>query len=531
MSAVWSPSWRFSCLAGRACSKQQIVFSRPISTALSDANSAFRRGKGSGYVRLNAGATGGSSNVRSPRLHPYCRKLQVNGVTRLGVISSRWNSTSSVTEQVHGDESRFGVRRLSKSEIAVILGKQVSYEEGDSILRRVQHQRISGTLDHPLPVPELLIAKALAWLRKTYPIDEEAAIIARIDQEIEEERKKSDNHSQSVLDQIKAENELNAAKEKEAKEVANQEEKNANGPTNITTAPGAIVARRTESADWVKKYKEKATSKIITPLEMTKFERLWPSTLVVLAVVGLSALCAQNYYPPSRTARLWPDVPPVAATILTLIGVNVFIFLLWRLPQAWYFLNRQMTLIPGYPHSASLLGNVFSHQSFSHLAMNMGVLWLIGTGLHNDIGRGNFLAVFLTCGVISSYISLYFYVSRNILYTSSLGASGAICGLIATWFTLDSHRSVSFVFLPDRFIHGWSPYIILGLMVAGDLIGATRRIRGIGQGGIDHIAHLGGYAAGLGCAQVLRYQRRQREQKDDEKKENITSTMRPIRAD
>lgn len=97
------------------------------------------------------------------------------------------------------------------------------------------------------------------------------------------------------------------------------------------------------------------------------------------AVIGLSVLFARNYTPPPRAARLWPDMPPAAATVIGLIAVNTLILVLWRIPPAWRFLNRYFLSTPGYPTAISVLGNVFSHQQLKHMLPNMLVLWFIGT--------------------------------------------------------------------------------------------------------------------------------------------------------
>ena len=460
---------------------------------------------------------------------------------------SRWKSTSSASTRPGKATTKSYFRYLSKPQVAKVLGRNVDFQEGNSLLNQLQQQRVSGTLDQGVLAPEPLSARALAWLRKNYPMDEDAAIIARLDQELEEEERglgrvndpqhcanASDNYSISVLDQIKEKNKLKAAEEKAAKEKEEQAGENAKGATSIKDAPRAIVARRTESAEWVKRYKEKATSDLKEPPNMTKFQRLWPSTLMIFAVVGLSSLFAQYYSPPSRRARLWPDIPPAAATVFAMMGANVTVFLLWRIPQMWHFMNRWFVLTPALPFSFTLVGNIISHQSFMHLLSNMAMLWFVGAGLHNEIGRGNFLAVFFTCGAVSSYVSLSYHVSRSIYSTCSLGASGAVCGLLATWLSLDSQRSLSFMVLPDWF-SGWTPYSILGIMIAIDILGAIRALRISGGGGekirVDHIAHLGGYAAGISCAQALRYQKRQRQRTEEEKKKGVGSLATPLKAD
>ena len=84
----------------------------------------------------------------------------------------------------------------------------------------------------------------------------------------------------------------------------------------------------------------------------------------------------------------------------------------------------------------SMVGNFFSHQSFTHLGYNMAIIWFIGTKLHDEIGRGNFLALYMSSGVIASLSSLSFFVLSKTYVTSSLGASGPACGIIAAYFWL-----------------------------------------------------------------------------------------------
>lgn len=70
---------------------------------------------------------------------------------------------------------------------------------------------------------------------------------------------------------------------------------------------------------------------------------------------------------------------------------------------------------------------MFFHASFLHLAMNMAVLFGIGTKIEPMIGTKNFALIYFGSGVASGLASAL-YVYYNI-YGTTLGASGAICGL------------------------------------------------------------------------------------------------------
>ena len=82
--------------------------------------------------------------------------------------------------------SRSGVRELSHQEITDLFGPTVDKDLGNQIIGALQQQRISGTLDKGIPderVNDHIIANALAWLRQRYPVDEDAAILKRIEEE------------------------------------------------------------------------------------------------------------------------------------------------------------------------------------------------------------------------------------------------------------------------------------------------------------------------------------------------------------
>lgn len=156
---------------------------------------------------------------------------------------------------------------------------------------------------------------------------------------------------------------------------------------------------------------------------------------------------------------MWKDLPPAAATIMGLMATNVGVWLLWKLPPAWRLLNRYFISVPLYPYAMSVVGSVFSHQQFKHLLTNTVILWLIGLRrecpfpfscaqltnwytVHDEIGRGNFLSLYLSSGVIGSLISLTSHVLLQRLTVTSLGASGAIAGLVAAWCMLHSEYAL-----------------------------------------------------------------------------------------
>lgn len=74
----------------------------------------------------------------------------------------------------------------------------------------------------------------------------------------------------------------------------------------------------------------------------------------------------------------------------------------------------------------------------SVLAIEVMLTWIFFLfEVHDEIGRGNFLALYIASGAFGSLASLmgHSLILRN-LATTSLGASGAMCSLIAAWCML-----------------------------------------------------------------------------------------------
>ena len=206
-------------------------------------------------------------------------------------------------------------------------------------------------------------------------------------------------------------------------------------------------ARMRASNEWVKRYRQKSTPQYIP--QMTMWQRLWPSGLFTMSVVGLALIFAHLYTPPSPAARLFPNTPPAAATVGAIIALNVLVCCAWRLPPLWRMLNRQFMVVPAMPQAFSMLGAEFSHTEVTHLLGNMGGIWLLGTSCtstvscrnktrsllinvagHDDIGRGPFIALVCCGAVVPSFVSMSAYVISKIFITATLGASGILCAML-----------------------------------------------------------------------------------------------------
>ncbi|RHZ66229.1 rhomboid protease PCP1 [Aspergillus thermomutatus] len=452
---------------------------------------------------------------------------------------------------------------FSPAEINKIFGSRakISPAMGNRVLAVLHGRRVAGTLDLDLPkditrsVRLSSLDAALEWLRKNYPLDEDAAILARIEREELEEQQKlirraeelglykpqsgtfgaergdsNDPYGKSVLKEIRERNEarLLAEQERKRKEWLENEHKEREELLRQVQQNTALqkfddssaleVRERADPAQrpllaWIQKHHLQATDWNMEAAEMSTARRILPSLALTLLVLGLSYAFAANYEAPARADRMWPDTPPAAATAFAIMGANLAIFLLWKFPPAWRTLNRYFINVAFKPHPLSIVGNVFSHQQFRHLAMNMLMLWFIGTKLHDDIGRGNFLGLYMAAGAFGSMISLTGHVMMGQLMVTSLGASGAISGIVAAWCLLHSQERFTIFFLPPEWqevisAKGW---VLLTGFVAFEIFNLVSPFRVVK---LDHFAHLGGYLIGAVWALAWNGEREKKRRKD-----------------
>ncbi len=111
-------------------------------------------------------------------------------------------------------------------------------------------------------------------------------------------------------------------------------------------------------------------------------------------------------------------------TSLVLVAINVAIFVV---QSAYTGFTESFMLKSGdvLARPWILLTSAFLHGSTTHLLGNMLALAIFGLVLENIIGGRKFLAIYFSSAIITAVASSFFY-------SSELGASGAIFGVIGT---------------------------------------------------------------------------------------------------
>ena len=150
----------------------------------------------------------------------------------------------------------------------------------------------------------------------------------------------------------------------------------------------------------------------------------------------------------------------------------------------------------------------------------MTILWLVGTRLHEEIGRANFLALYLCSGVFGSFCSLAFFVARGSFISTSLGASGAISGVISAYLMLDTSAKVQLFGFPPKDWPSISSLALLCIIMSLEVLG-LRRFMKSGRAIVDNVAHLAGYTTGITYCELMKMRNRQRVKVEEERRRNL----------
>lgn len=152
--------------------------------------------------------------------------------------------------------------------------------------------------------------------------------------------------------------------------------------------------------------------------------------------------------------------------------------------------------ITAFPVWLTLITSMFMHGGIAHLAGNMLYLFVFGDNLEDRLGHLRYFLFYVLSGVIASLTHVFsvLILDDNHLIPS-LGASGAISGVMGGYLLLFPHRRVT-VFFIFTFIHV-PAFIALGFWIFFQIANGTGYLGGSEASGIAYSAHIGGFIAGL----------------------------------
>jgi membrane associated rhomboid family serine protease len=155
--------------------------------------------------------------------------------------------------------------------------------------------------------------------------------------------------------------------------------------------------------------------------------------------------------------------------------------------------------------AGSVLYSMFLHGGWLHLLGNMIFLWVFGDNVEDAMGHLRYALFYLVVGLAAT--AAHVWANQNDL-VPSIGASGAIAGVLAAYLVLYPRATVAAV-LPIIFFFPFRvpAVLLIGFWFLLQLLNglaalATTNVVNAG-GGVAWFAHVGGFVAGVVLVKVF----------------------------
>jgi membrane associated rhomboid family serine protease len=142
------------------------------------------------------------------------------------------------------------------------------------------------------------------------------------------------------------------------------------------------------------------------------------------------------------------------------------------------------------------ISSMFLHGGLIHLASNLLYLWVFGAEVEDWLGSSRFLVFYLACGLAASGFQV---ASDPDSYVATIGASGAISGVLGAYVVSYPHRRLRLRWPPIPipaafFLLVW---IVIQVLSGFEDLPAE-------EGGAAWWAHTGGFLAGIALTRSIR---------------------------
>lgn len=197
--------------------------------------------------------------------------------------------------------------------------------------------------------------------------------------------------------------------------------------------------------------------------------------------------------PPSSNMSYTIGPGPLTQAVKAIIYVNIAVFVavvfMGRLVN-WLGLIPEDVLTQGYLWQ--VVTYQFVHANAIHILINMLSVWMFGVDLERRWGTVAFtkyyLIVGVTAGVATVIVSLLpFPWAETSFWAVTIGASGAVYGLMMAWAIVFPHRTVH--------LFGIFPLKARVFVLIVGALSMSQAMAGSGSN-VAHVAHLGGLVAG-----------------------------------
>src|SRR5581483_625393 len=152
----------------------------------------------------------------------------------------------------------------------------------------------------------------------------------------------------------------------------------------------------------------------------------------------------------------------------------------------------------------TLFTSLFMHGGGTHIGGNMLFLFIFGDNVERLFGSLRYLVFYLICGIAADLAQI---ASNPDSVIPSLGASGAISGVLAAYVLFFPQNPVRVLLSFGYFVRITMvpAFVMIGLWIVIQFVNGLGAIALSEQtGGVAYWAHIGGFAAGLLLALLLR---------------------------
>jgi membrane associated rhomboid family serine protease len=149
----------------------------------------------------------------------------------------------------------------------------------------------------------------------------------------------------------------------------------------------------------------------------------------------------------------------------------------------------------------TLVTSQFLHGGWAHILGNMLYLWIFGDNVEDALGHLPYLCYYLFCGIVAGLAQVAVDPHSTVV---SLGASGAIAGVLGTYIVLFPTAQVKTLVSVGIFFF-WTRLtaaVVIGLWFVTQLFNGfaaltTSTAQTGADGGVAYWAHIGGFTTGV----------------------------------
>ena len=168
-----------------------------------------------------------------------------------------------------------------------------------------------------------------------------------------------------------------------------------------------------------------------------------------------------------------------------------------------FTINGQTGSCPDMAY-VSLVSSIFMHGGLMHLGGNMLFLWIFGDNIEAKFGRAKYIGIYFIWGIGAGLIHILGDPSSPI---PAVGASGAISGILGAYLVMFPRAKImTFMMLGFfwRMMHIQARWFLPFWLIFQNLLPFFIGGFGVAGGGVAYLAHIGGFAIGLGTGYLYK---------------------------